>query len=158
MTQAETRGRGKPRAYDEDELLARVSSVDDVVRIREALVANGEGPFFARQLCNWLLMKFNGDETGGGVSRPAVGRYRVALARLPKDPLKGSGRRRSARNTRGSVQIGLVRTGSAVGALAMAAAAHPEALNFAVRAISHVPPIMPHTREASPVEELSAAA
>ena len=105
MTQAETRGPGRPKAYDEDELLGRVKSIDDLVRVRDALEANGEGGT-ARGTFSWLVAKWAGDPTGGAHYDSAT-RYRAALARLPHDPLGHS--RRRVRNVppgqRGAIRL-----------------------------------------------------
>lgn len=146
MTQAETsRGPGKPRSFDEDELLARVRSIDDLVRIREALEANGEG-LLARNTFGWLAAKWAGDPTGGGVSRMTETRYRTALARLGRDPLRPTGVRRRSRPQRGSAELVLVGAVAGAGALALAAGGSQGAsfalLQFA-RAIADNAPVEP---------------
>lgn len=131
MTQAETnRGRGKPRAFDEDELLARVSSLDDLVRVRDALEANGEG-LMARNAFAWLIAKWNGDPTG--FTRRSESVYRAALARLPEIPLPPAPKRaRAGRGQRGSAELVLVSAGAVAGAVALSALAGPQAANFVV--------------------------
>jgi hypothetical protein len=146
MTQAETRGRGRPKLYDENELLARVHSIDDLIRVRDALEANGEG-ITSRNAFGWLAAKWAGDETGGGVTRQSEFRYRAALARLgPKDPLRGPKSKRNGRIVRpgepGSVHPILVAAGAGVGSAALAALSAPEAVHAVVRALA---PIMLRT-------------
>ena len=109
MTQAVNRGRGRPKAFDDIELAERVVDVGDLIRIRDALKANGETDRFARGAAYFVGAVAEGDPTGG-VSRPTATSYRAALARLQHDPLgpKGRSARIAKRSQRGRAHLGLV--------------------------------------------------
>jgi len=151
MTQAQTRGRGRPKAFDEHELLERVRSIDDLVRVRDALEANGEGGT-ARGVFGWLVALWAGDSSGG-VHAGSAARYRAALARLDRDPLNAPKGRKSVRAQRGAAGLRLVMAGAGAGALALAALSSPQALPALARLAA---PIIPPTPDELP--ELAMAA
>lgn len=156
MTQAEThRSVGKPRAYDEDQLLERVSSVDELVRVRDALEANGEG-LTARNAFSWLTAKWVGAPSG--VSRQSEAVYRAALARLPHDPLTPTPRRRRsvARNTGRSARIALVGAPSGIGALVCTEISCGDPRISPAAALLLEPPIMLHLDGDADSERLAA--
>lgn len=146
MTQAETtRGRGRPKTFDEDELLARIHSIEDLHKVRAALEANGEG-LTAKNTVAWLAARRAGDPTGG-VSLMSASRYRAALARLDEIPLPPVPKRRriATRKQSGNAHLALVASAAAGGAMVLASLTGPEILNlalsFASRAIADNAPV-----------------
>jgi hypothetical protein len=140
MTQAQTRGRGKPRAFDEDQLLDRVRSIEDLIRVRDALEANGEGRT-AVNAFGWLAAKWAGDPSGG-VDRRSATVYRAALARLPSDPIGNPRRRRNGRivppGQHGGANLRLVGTAAGAGALALAGISPAHALELAAACVTPI--------------------
>jgi len=148
------RRRGKPRLFDEDELIARIRDrARDLVALRLALEANGESPAAAAACARFLESKSDGDPTGGVAPKSAY-RYRRMLYDLPSIPLPPSPRRRRAASEHGSSDLGLVAVGAMAGAVAIAAQSPSVALCATALLAA---PIMP---EASPedAEQLLRAA
>ncbi len=126
------RGRGRPRVFDEDELVARLEGFDDLALVKAALVEHSSHPTWARGCVSWLWAKRMGDPTGG-VSRRSAYEYRAMLAELPFDPLRPpGGRRRVLRELareHGSAALALV--GAVAGAgVAVIAAQNPSVASW----------------------------
>jgi hypothetical protein len=121
---------GRPRQFDEDELIARIDGFDDLVLIQAALVEHSSHPTWAQGCVDWLWRKRAGDPTGGK-SRPSVTNYRRMLAELPHDPLRPpGGRRRALRglaHERGHAELRLLAGGALAGAVALAVLSPSEA-------------------------------
>jgi len=118
---SETRGRGRPKLVDELELVEQIGSREDLFRIQEALVANGEPAGQSRSLIFWLDAVRAGDPTGGYGERQR--RYfRAMLARLPEIPLPPANRRRRRTAARGSAAVSLLAGSAGAGALLVFAA------------------------------------
>jgi hypothetical protein len=132
---------GRPRQFDEDELITRIRDFDDLVLIEAALVEHTSHPTWAKGCVGWLLRKRAGQTDTPGSS---AARYRRMLAELPFDPLKPpGGRRRALRelaSQRGSADLVLVAGFAAAGMLAMAVFSPSEAVRLAGIALA---PIMP---------------
>lgn len=149
---------GRPRQFDEDQLIDRIEGFDDLVLIEAALLENGVTPRAAQGCVDWLWRKRAGDRTGGR-NRVSASRYRRMLADLLIDPLKPpGGRRRTLREAarqRGSADLILVAGLAAAGAVALAIAGHSP--SEALRALHHfVAPIMPEASEDDAAAEIRA--
>jgi hypothetical protein len=122
---------GRPRLFDEDELVARINGFDDLVLIEAALVEYSSHPGWAKGCTDWLWRKRAGDSTGGKHQYSSAARYRRMLAELPFDPLKPPGGRRRALRAlapeRGHVELRLLAGGALAGAVAFAVFSPSEA-------------------------------
>ena len=134
-----TRGRGRPKLFDELELVDRIQNRDDLFRIQEALVANGEPAGQSRGLIFWLDSLRAGDPTGG-YGPTSAKRYRAMLARLPEIPLPPANRRTRRAAARGAVSTRLLAAVGSAGILAFAAQPGPVALRLLALGAT---PIMP---------------
>jgi hypothetical protein len=145
-----TRGRGRPKSVDEQELVERIRTSDDLLRIRDALIANDEPPGQSSGCIFWLDAVRAGDPTGG-CHRVSAFRYRTMLARLPEIPLPPASRRRRRADTRGFASTRLLSVASGAGLLALAAQPGPVALR-ALAAV--VAPIMPEASDGDGAGEI----
>lgn len=125
MTAHEVDRGGRPRLFDEDELVARIHDFDDLLLIQAALEEHSSRPTWAQGCVDWLWRKRAGDPTGGK-SQPSETNYRRLLAELPFDPLKPpGGRRRALRLAAGrtSLQFALASGLASTACVALGAAA-----------------------------------